>query len=106
MGTEGLCGVLVPPAGDSWGHPRAGAGAGGAEPRTTREQAEVLEPAFQAVLLWLHSRFPSCFSAFPVLGVFFFSPSGGKCHIAEQVEDLFVCIFWGAGKDTSNQTPS
>lgn len=45
-----------------------------------------------------------CFSSFR--GFFFFPPSGGKCHIAEQVEDLFVCIFWGAGKDTSNQTPS
>lgn len=81
------------------------AGAGGAETRMSREQAGILGPAFQAVPLWLCSRFPSCFSAFPVLRILFFPPLVGS--IAEQIEDLLVMyIFGGAGQDTSNQTPS
>lgn len=79
---------------------------GGAGTRMSREQAEVLEPASQAAPLWLHSRFPSCFSDFPVFRDFFPPHSGGKCHIAEQVEDLLIFVFWGVGQDTLNQTPS
>lgn len=80
------------------------AGAGGAEPRMSREQAGMLEPAFQAAPSWLCSRFPSCFSVFPVLGMFFFSPSGGKHCRADRGFACYV-YFWGLGRTPQIKHP-
>lgn len=76
---------------------------GGAGTGMSREQAEVLEPASQAAPLWLHARFPSCFSAFPVFRDFFPPFLWEMSHCRAGRGFAYICVLGGwAGHLKSN----